>query len=52
MHKRAPWSICTAGTTGQKYVATSGPDQAEGTYFYFVTVEEVGTLDPRVIVER
>jgi hypothetical protein len=26
-------------------------DQADGTYEYFVTVSEVGTLDPRVVVE-
>jgi hypothetical protein len=46
------FSGTAAGTTGQKYVATSRPDQAEGTYFYLVTVEKVGTLDPRVIVEK
>lgn len=46
------FSGTAAGTPGRKHPASSRPDQAEGTYYYFVTVEKVGTLDPRVIVEK
>lgn len=31
-------------------VAAAPPDQAEGTYYYLVAVDQLGTLDPRVEV--
>ena len=46
------FSDTAANTPNQKFTAASPPDQAEGTYFYLVTVDEVGTLDPRVEVEK
>lgn len=46
------FSGTAAATPNQKFTAASPPDQQEGTYFYLVTVAEVGTLDPRVDVEK
>jgi len=43
----------SAGPRGEKEViACTKPDQAGGTYYYSVEVENVGTLDPRVDVEQ
>lgn len=46
------FSGTAAGTLNGKFSRASPADQEEGTYFYLVTVEKVGTLDPRVEVEK
>ena len=46
------FSDTASNTPNQKFTAASPPDQAEGVYFYLVTVDEVGALDPRVEVEK
>lgn len=46
------FSGTAAGTPNQKFSRSSPPDQEEGTYYYFVAVEDVGELDPRVEVEK
>jgi hypothetical protein len=46
------FSETAANTSKRKYSATTPPDQEEGIYYYLVEVEKVGTLDPRVDVEK
>ena len=41
-----------AGTSNDKLTECVPAGQSEGTYYYLVTVEKVGTLDPRVEVTK